>query len=481
MDRNWIIGILFILVTPFLSAQDLVFRADTVNLTEQDLVSEKCVQIGIYMTNTSNKATSWAQVTATLLYQDNAGILSGTPFVTATDFGDTPNGAITDPGQINMNMAGTSTSCAPVNIVNVATRNAGPEASLAVGSQAASLVSEQLNLQTGRINISILNFTTNNFSLPPNADVLFAIVEFPVAQIVDREVDGFAGFNGLEVSFVPNSTVPDGNIVTDGVNTRRASFVNGGVGVSQGGNAADRVGLFRPSNNAFFLDVDGNNAINFPGDTVAFMGAAGDLPVTGKWNADANDKLGLRRTSGIARFFLDVNGSNSFQIPPDQIVFMGSANDVPLVGNWSGGNSDSLGLFRPSTNQFFLDVTGDGSIGAGDAIFGMGAAGDIPLVGDWNGDGTDEVGLFRPSTNVFFLDVNNSRNIGAGDAIFGMGAQGDLPLIGDWNGDGTDHVGLFRPSINAFFLDTNNSRSIGAGDAIFGIGATGDIPIVGKW
>jgi hypothetical protein len=112
----------------------------------------------------------------------------------------------------------------------------------------------------------------------------------------------------------------------------------------------------------------------------------------------------------------------------------------------------------------------------------MGAIGDLPLAGDWDGDGTDEVGLFRPATNVFYLDLNGDGAITAADAKFAMGNSGDLPLIGDWNGDGIDHVGLFRPSNNRYILDINNDRQINGEDLLIGLTPQlGNAPIIGKW
>ena len=79
--------------------------------------------------------------------------------------------------------------------------------------------------------------------------------------------------------------------------------------------------------------------------------------------------------------------------------------------------------------------------GAAVQTFSWGNSGDVPLTGDWNGNGTTEVGLYRPSTEQFFY-----RD--AGGAVvqtFSWGNSGDVPLTGDWNGDGTSEVGLYRP------------------------------------
>ena len=70
------------------------------------------------------------------------------------------------------------------------------------------------------------------------------------------------------------------------------------------------------------------------------------------------------------------------------------------------------------------------------AGYRFGRAGDIPIVGDWDGDGTQTVGVVRPSkaagTNRLLL--RNSRGPGLN---FTYGRYGDRILVGDWDGNGT--------------------------------------------
>ena len=73
----------------------------------------------------------------------------------------------------------------------------------------------------------------------------------------------------------------------------------------------------------------------------------------------------------------------------------------------------TVGLFKPSTSQFFL--TNTNSPGAADVVFryGPSASGWTPLVGDWDGNSSESAGLFKPSTSHFFL--KNSHAGGAAD------------------------------------------------------------------
>jgi hypothetical protein len=46
--------------------------------------------------------------------------------------------------------------------------------------------------------------------------------------------------------------------------------------------------------------------------------------------------------------------------------------------------------------------------GAADSTFTYGFPGDIPFAGDWNGDGTDTVAVFRRSSNNWYIRLVNA-------------------------------------------------------------------------
>ena len=68
------------------------------------------------------------------------------------------------------------------------------------------------------------------------------------------------------------------------------------------------------------------------------------------------------------------------------------------------------------------------------ASYRFGRAGDIPVVGDWDGDGTQTVGVVRPrkaaGTNRILL-----RNSRGPAPSFTYGNYGDRLLFGDWDGN----------------------------------------------
>ncbi len=194
-------------------------------------------------------------------------------------------------------------------------------------------------------------------------------------------------------------------------------------------------------------------------------------------------KIGIYRP-GTRQFLLDVNGSGTFSAPPDQACLFGIAGDTPIIGDWNGDGDDQLGVYRPSSRLFLLDVDENCAYSAiNDETSVFGASGDVPIVGDWNGDGDDDIGIYRPSNRLFRLDFNEDGVFNVADDIqFLFGLIGDVPLVGDWNEDGDDDIGIYRPSNRVFLLDTNENNVYNPGvDTGLLLGLIGDLPLVGDW
>lgn len=86
---------------------------------------------------------------------------------------------------------------------------------------------------------------------------------------------------------------------------------------------------------------------------------------------------------------------------------------------------------------------------------------------------SDSIGIFRPSNNGFYL----RSSTGTVTMLAYLGNSLDLPIIGDWDGNGKDDIGVFRPSNNAFFLRS----STGTVPSPIFLGNSDDKPIIGKW
>ncbi|MBY0527010.1 MAG: right-handed parallel beta-helix repeat-containing protein [Gemmataceae bacterium] len=261
--------------------------------------------------------------------------------------------------------------------------------------------------------------------------------------------------------------------------------------------SSDQLGVFRNGN--WFLSYGLAGTVN----AIVPFGAAGDVPVTGSWDASGFSKIGIFR-NGTWYLSLDNKGwgAPGAQI---QVFNYGAAGDIPIVGDWDGDGTTNIGVFRPGTGMFYLsvkgpaDLNGNHDFNAGTSkIAQFGGLGDIPVVGDWNATQSAKFGVFRPSTGQWFLSYNLA-SYSAPQSVFHIinnyGAIGDKPVVGDWlttwstatldagyTGSGFTKVGLFRPSSGTWFLNNDNQDyGTGATTTQINYGANKDVPLIGRW
>jgi hypothetical protein len=197
----------------------------------------------------------------------------------------------------------------------------------------------------------------------------------------------------------------------------------------------------------------------------------------GDWDCDGVDTPGLFRQSDA---FAYLRNSNSQGIA-DIRFFFGNPSDIPLAGDFDGNGCDSLSIYRPSEQRFYIINTlgaNNGGLGAADFSFLFGDPGDKPFVGDFDGDGIDEVGLHRESTG--FVYYRNTLDTGIASNQFFFGDPGDRFVAGDWGiVDGTDTPGLFRPGNTTFYFRHTNTQ--GNADSSLSYGQASWLPIAGAF
>jgi uncharacterized repeat protein (TIGR02543 family) len=227
---------------------------------------------------------------------------------------------------------------------------------------------------------------------------------------------------------------------------------------------ADTVGVFRPSDGLLYLK--NKNETGFA-DIALNYGVGGDYPVVGDWDGNGTVTIGIYRNG---YFYL----RNSNTIGFAEVVFpFGKPGDQPIAGDWNGDGVDTIGVFRPYTGQFLL--RNSNTEGAAEMSFYLGNVGDVGIAGDWDGDGIDTTGVFRPINGLLYL--KNKNETGFADAALNYGIPGDKPVTGDWDNDGIDTIGIYRN--NSFYL--RNSNTNGFAEIVFDLGNPGDMPIAGNW
>lgn len=210
--------------------------------------------------------------------------------------------------------------------------------------------------------------------------------------------------------------------------------------------------------------------------TVLFGGDASDLPVAGDWNGDSVDSIGVYRNN-IGYFYL----SNSNVAPSvSYSVLLGNPGDTPLAGRWAADMThDGLGVFRPSNG--ILYEKRELSSGFGDYFAIFGNPGDVGIAGDWNGDGVDSVGVYRPTSQHWFL-TNNGTPVGItySDIDFIWDVGSNKIVGGDWNGDGVTTPGYYSFA-GLFTLHPVNAAT--GSNAVFTFGPSGSnsYPVAGRW
>ena len=226
----------------------------------------------------------------------------------------------------------------------------------------------------------------------------------------------------------------------------------------------DTTGVFRPSNGLLYLK--NSNTTGFA-DVAINYGIPGDYPVVGDWDGDGTATIGIYRNG---TFYLRNSNTIGFA---DLVFPFGNPGDQPIAGDWNGDGKDTIGVYRSSTGTFYL--RNSNSAGAAQMSFGLGNPGDVGIAGDWDGDGKDSTGVFRPGNGVLYL--KNANTTGFADIAINYGLPGDLPLTGDWNDDGIDTIGVYRNG--TFYL--RNENTIGFAEIVFDLGNPGDVPVAGNW
>ena len=209
------------------------------------------------------------------------------------------------------------------------------------------------------------------------------------------------------------------------------------------GSGVSQLGMFLTDTARWRLDKNANETWDGC-DVDSCLGPFGqvtDLPVTGKWTAKGYDRVGTFRPSN-GRWYLDSFGSkgkwNTCNWDRCAYLKVYQAGDLPVTGDWDGNGTTQPGLFRPATGEWFLDYNGNRAwdgCNKDRCLSSFGTAADLPVSGDWNGTGTSKIGVFRPSTGDWFLDFNGNGQwdgCGVDLCVTNFGQAGDFPVVGKW-------------------------------------------------
>lgn len=232
----------------------------------------------------------------------------------------------------------------------------------------------------------------------------------------------------------------------------------------------DTIGVYL--NGTFYLR--NTNSAGAADVVSAFGGDPSDLPVAGDWNGDGRDTIGVYRSNVGVYLLSDTNTSPSVAY---SVVF-GNPGDTPFAGRWSTDMTiDGLGVYRNTNGILYQKKQLITGVSDFYAVFGN--PGDQGVAGDWNNNGYDSIGIYRSSTQQWFLTNNSEPNgVTFSDIDFVWTIGTARAVVGDWDASAGSTVGYFTSS-GVFVLHSTNAAA--GVDNTFAFGPASGYPISGKW
>jgi len=215
-----------------------------------------------------------------------------------------------------------------------------------------------------------------------------------------------------------------------------------------------------PINNKWFLSD--NNNTKFQTQFTAPIVAANWIPVTGDWNGDGKDTIGLYNPR-TATWYLN-NKTDGSQDDVYTVHVDAGKGFRPVVGDWDGDGSDSIGFYNPATRVWALYNMDNGAVTDAVPKFKIdnAPANGRPLAGNWDGQGGDGVGIYNPATHTW-MATNTLTSKASFEISFTTDNHPDntwRPVAGDWNGDGKDTFGIYNPKANDWYLNNTMTATI---------------------
>lgn len=191
----------------------------------------------------------------------------------------------------------------------------------------------------------------------------------------------------------------------------------------------DTPGLYRQSDGYVYLrdaNTQGTADIRF------YFGDPGDVPLAGDWNGDGCDSVSLYRPSEQVFYVVNDLGSNDGGLGAADYWFQfGNPGDTPVTGDWDGEGIDEVGLHRGSTGLFYWRNTLDTGVADGSIFFGN--SGDRFIAGNWGPvDGIDTPAVFRPSDSTFYLRHTLTEGIADQHFVWVDARTNWLPIAGNF-------------------------------------------------
>jgi hypothetical protein len=215
----------------------------------------------------------------------------------------------------------------------------------------------------------------------------------------------------------------------------------------------DAVGVFDPATGTWYLrDHSGRT-------TTVTLGRSGDVPLTGDWDGDGVDGIGVYRPAdGVVLLRNDL-------LEPVALSTRSPAGGIAVAADLDGNGRDEVIVARAGRVHLTTTLPGQADplpVPLGGDIQGMTA-------GDFDGDGADEIAVLRDGRIEAFV-ASSGVSLEVGEVE---------PVAGDWDGDGVDTLGGYHQWSALFTLYHGVAgRPL---PTFLAYGSTGMLPVAGDF
>ena len=190
------------------------------------------------------------------------------------------------------------------------------------------------------------------------------------------------------------------------------------------------IAVFRadPNKGYFYILGSRNSAFSF----VQF-GINTDVPVVGDYDKDGKADIAVYRDGKNAGdpsyIYYRPSGTPGADFVTIQL---GAKGDIPVVGDYDADGKTDAAVYRPSNGTWYILRSTAGFTGVQ-----FGIATDIPVAADYDGDGKTDIAVYRGGDWYLLQSRDGFKGLQFGNAT-------DMPVPADVDGDAKDDIVVFR-------------------------------------